>query len=158
MIHQRPEQVSRLEPGIRRVIANNPSPMTYWGTNTYIIGQGQVGVIDPGPAHSDHLQAILGALEPGEVITHIFVTHSHLDHSLLARPLAQATGAPVLAFGNSSAGRSPLMQELALDGLVGGGEGVDVDFAPDEILPDGAEFFGADWRLGAIWRVMPKSW
>jgi glyoxylase-like metal-dependent hydrolase (beta-lactamase superfamily II) len=151
MIDQRPDQVTGLEPGIRRLIANNPSAMTYWGTNTYIVGEGQVGVIDPGPAHSDHMRAIMEALAPGETITHIFVTHSHLDHSPLARPLAQATGAPVLAFGNSSAGRSALMQGLVQDGLAGGGEGVDLDFAPDETLPDGSEVSGQDWSLGAIW-------
>ena len=140
-----------LEPGIRRVLAPNPSPMTHWGTNSYIVGEGRVAVIDPGPSDRAHLQAILDALQPGETVSHILVTHSHLDHSPLARPLAEATGAPVLAFGDSCAGRSEVMKRLAAAGLAGGGEGVDREFAPDEFPADGADIDGADWRLTAIW-------
>lgn len=147
----RPETVERLEPGIRRVLAPNPSPMTHWGTNSYIIGEGEVAVIDPGPAEPAHLRAILGALAPGERITHILVTHSHVDHSPLAGPLSQATGAPVLAFGDSRAGRSEVMERLARAGLSGGGEGVDAGFAPDERLVDGQEISGKGWRITALW-------
>ncbi|HEX9857984.1 MAG TPA: MBL fold metallo-hydrolase, partial [Paracoccaceae bacterium] len=139
-----------LEPALRRILAANPSPMTHWGTNTFLIGTGEVAVIDPGPALPDHLNAILRALAPGERISHILVTHAHLDHSPLARPLAQATGAPVLGFGPAEAGRSPLMQRLAALGETGGGEGVDRDFAPDIALADGALIRGPGWELQAL--------
>ena len=125
----------RLAPGVRCILAPNPSPMTYHGTNTYLVGEGRVTVIDPGPALADHLGAILGALGPGEKVDRIVVTHSHLDHSALARPLAQATGAPVLAFGPTGAGDRPATGARAA--LAGGGEGRDGVFMPDERLPDG---------------------
>ncbi len=139
-----------LEPGLRRIVADNPSPMTYRGTNTYLLGEGAVAVIDPGPESGAHMQAILGALRPGEVISHIFVTHSHLDHSPLARPLSEATGAPVLAFGDSFTGRSDVMNALAEGGLAGGGEGVDASFAPDVLLADNETVDGDGWALTAL--------
>lgn len=126
-----------LEPGVRLVLAPNPSPMTERGTNTWLLGEGRVSVLDPGPADPGHLAAILAALAPGERVERVLVSHAHLDHSPLARPLAAATGAPVLAFGPAGAGRSVRMAALAgLD--LGGGEGIDAGFAPDESLPDGA--------------------
>ncbi|MDJ0824328.1 MAG: MBL fold metallo-hydrolase [Rhodobacter sp.] len=143
--------VERIEPGLRRVLAPNPSPMTHHGTNTYLVGDGSVAVIDPGPAIPAHLTAILEALAPGERISHIFVTHSHLDHSPLAAPLAQATGAAIHAFGDSGAGRSQIMQDLARAGLSGGGEGVDQGFAPHESLVDGLVIEAGDWALQALW-------
>lgn len=139
-----------LEPGLRRILAPNPSPMTYRGTNTYLLGEGPCCVIDPGPDDPRHLEAILAALGPDRAVSHILVTHTHLDHSPLARPLAEATGAPVSAFGGATAGRSAIMQELAAAGEIGGGEGVDESFAPDETLADGAEVRGADWALRVI--------
>ncbi len=139
-----------LEDGLRRVVADNPSPMTYRGTNTYLVGTGDIAVIDPGPVSDTHLRAILAALGPNERITHIFVTHSHVDHSPLARPLAEATGAPVLAFGDSFAGRSAVMDKLADDGLAGGGEGVDAGFQPDILLADGETVEGDSWALTAV--------
>ncbi|MBS0122589.1 MBL fold metallo-hydrolase [Thetidibacter halocola] len=137
-------------PGIRRILAPNPSPMTFRGTNTYLVGTGEVAVIDPGPDDPAHLAAILAALEPGERVTHVLVTHAHLDHSPLARHLSDRTGAPVLAFGPAEAGRSPVMARLAAEGLVGGGEGVDRAFAPDILLADGARVEGEGWRLEAL--------
>ncbi|ARC89725.1 MBL fold metallo-hydrolase [Rhodovulum sp. MB263] len=142
-----PGRVDRLAPGLRRVLAPNPSPMTFRGTNSYLLGEGEVAVIDPGPALRPHLEAVLAALEPGEKITRILVTHSHLDHSALARPLAEATGAPVFAFGDSSAGRRADLAGLA--GL-GGGEGVDAGFRPDERLADGTTLVTPDWHLTAL--------
>lgn len=133
-----------LEPGLRRITAPNPSPMTYRGTNSYILGHGMVAVIDPGPDDPRHLQAILSALAPGERVGAILVTHSHRDHSPLARKLATETGAPVLAAGTSDWGRSAVMARLAAEGAVGGGEGVDPDFAPDDQVAEGAEITG-DW-------------
>lgn len=142
--------VELLAPGLRRILAPNPSPMTYRGTNTYLLGAQAVAVIDPGPLNEAHLDAILSACA-GARITHILVTHAHLDHSPLARPLAEVTGAPVLAFGPATAGRSDAMQALADTGLGGGGEGIDRAFEPDEALKDGAQFTAGDTDLLAIW-------
>ena len=142
-----PGVVQHLEPGLRMVLAPNPSPMTHWGTNTYLLGAGEVAVIDPGPADDRHLAALLAALEPGERITQILVTHAHLDHSPLARPLARATGAEILAFGGATSGRSPRM--VALAGL-GGGAGLDHTFQPDRLLRDGDQILGADWALTTL--------
>lgn len=127
-----------LSGGLRLVLAPNASPMTERGTNTYLLGEGSVTVIDPGPADPAHVTALLAALRPGERISRILVTHTHLDHSPAARPLAQQTGAPVLAFGAAGAGRSPRMAALA-GHPIGGGEGVDQSFTPDETLTDGDE-------------------
>ena len=139
-----------LEPGLRRIVAPNPSPMTYRGTNTYLLGENDVTVIDPGPDSPAHLEAILAAIEPGQRISHIIVTHTHLDHSPLARPLAARTGAEVWAFGNATAGRSPVMQGLAEAGLMGGGEGVDHGFRPDHSLADGDMLEGNGWALEVL--------
>ncbi|MDW4548559.1 MBL fold metallo-hydrolase [Defluviimonas sp. D31] len=149
-IPPRPGKAVLLEPGLRTVLAPNPSPMTLHGTNSYILGEGEVAVIDPGPADPAHLAALLAALSPGERVSHIFVTHAHLDHSPLARPLAEATGAPVLAYGDARSGRSALMERLAASGGLAGGEGVDTGFAPDIRLGDGEMVAGAEWTLQAL--------
>ncbi|UOA14905.1 MULTISPECIES: MBL fold metallo-hydrolase [Sulfitobacter] len=139
-----------LEPGLRRIVAPNPSPMTYRGTNTYLLGETDVAVIDPGPDSPAHLEAILAAIQPGQRISHIIVTHTHLDHSPLARPLAARTGAEVWAFGEATAGRSAVMQGLAEAGLMGGGEGVDHGFRPDHTLADGDVLKGDGWALEVL--------
>ncbi len=139
-----------LSAGLRRIVAPNPSPMTFRGTNTYLLGDRDVAVIDPGPLNDAHLEAILNALKPGQKISHIFVTHSHLDHSPLAAPLSARSGAPVYAFGGPDAGRSPIMRHLARQGLAGGGEGIDADFRPDTELSDGDFIEGDEWRLETI--------
>jgi glyoxylase-like metal-dependent hydrolase (beta-lactamase superfamily II) len=136
---------------IRRILAPNPSPMTFWGTNTYLVGTGRLAVIDPGPDDPAHLTAILAAIGPGQSVSHIFVTHAHLDHSPLAARLSDETGAPVLAYGDARAGRSAMMQHLAESGLMGGGEGVDADFTPDLVLCDGERITGDDWHITAHW-------
>lgn len=137
--------------GIRRILAPNPSAMTFWGTNTYLLGDSDVAVIDPGPDNAGHMRAILGALRDGARIGHIFVTHAHLDHAPLARRLSRATGAPVCAFGPATAGRSAVMTRLAGAGLMGGGEGVDRAFVPDVTLSDGQTVAGDGWTLTALW-------
>lgn len=139
----------RLADGLACVLAPNPSPMTYWGTNSFILGHDSVAVIDPGPADDRHLAALMDAIA-GRKVSHILVTHSHLDHSPLASPLAKATGAPVLGFGDSTAGRSQIMTDLARTGVVGGGEGVDVAFSPDVMVADGDDISGDGWTLRAI--------
>ncbi|MCV3271959.1 MBL fold metallo-hydrolase [Roseobacter sinensis] len=138
-----------LEPGLRRLLAPNPSPMTYRGTNTYLLGETHLAVIDPGPADSDHLAAILDAVQPGQTITHILVSHAHLDHSPLAGGLQDACGAPIYGFGPAEKGRSEVMQALAEGGLVGGGEGIDSGFAPDHEVADGEVIEGTGWRVQA---------
>lgn len=143
-------KANNLSPGLRRILAPNPSPMTWRGTNTYIIGEGRVAVIDPGPALPAHFDAIIEATK-GEVIEMILVTHSHIDHSPLARPLAEATGAPVLAYGDSLAGRSDVMTDLVARGMTGGGEGIDTAFQPDHRLKDGEVVDGPDWSLQTLW-------
>ena len=80
----------QVSPLIRRVVANNPGPFTYLGTGTYIIGRGEVAVVDPGPDLDDHLEAILAATA-GETITHILITHHHSDHSLSLIHISEPT-------------------------------------------------------------------
>ena len=139
-----------LAPGLRRILAPNPSPMTYRGTNTYLVGTTDLAVIDPGPDLDQHLAAILAAIEPGQKITRIVVTHTHIDHSPLAAALRARSGAPVLAFGGPDAGRSRVMRDLAAQGLAGGGEGIDTGFAPDQTVSDGEVISGSDWKLDVI--------
>ncbi|MGL5012650.1 MAG: MBL fold metallo-hydrolase [Paracoccaceae bacterium] len=142
--------LTHLAPDLRCILAPNPSMMTGPGTNTWLLGQGGVAVIDPGPAIPAHLDAILAALGPGECITHIFVTHNHLDHTALAPRLAAATGAPTYGFGRAGDGRSALMQSLAARGLADGGEGIDTTFSPDIRLTDGQVVETAHWQLRAL--------
>ncbi len=138
----------QLEPGLLRLLAPNPSPMTEAGTNSYLLGHDQVCIIDPGPDDPRHLRALLAAID-GRPVRGIVVTHAHRDHSALARALAAATRAPVLAFGDATSGRSPAMQRLAGAGI-GGGEGVDAGFAPDIQLRDGESLHGTGWSLRAF--------
>ena len=147
-----PEIAETLAPGIRRVLCDNPSAFTFRGTNTYLVGQGAgIAVIDPGPLDAAHQAAILAALAPGETITHILTTHAHGDHTPLAAPLSKATGAPVLGFGKATRGQSTIMAQLAAEGVLGGGEGMDASFAPDHQLEDGEEIIGDGWRFKALW-------
>jgi glyoxylase-like metal-dependent hydrolase (beta-lactamase superfamily II) len=113
-----------LEPGIARVLAHNPSAFTYYGTQTYVLGEAEVAVIDPGPDIPEHLGALEQAIA-GRSVVAIMCTHTHRDHSPASRPLAQATGAPIV-------GCAP----LAMDGT-GLEAGFDRDYAPDRVLEDG---------------------
>lgn len=146
----RPGVAQMLEPGLRRILAPNPSPMTFWGTNTYLVGESALALIDPGPDVEAHLEAILAALTPRQNISHIFVTHSHTDHSAMAARLSAMTGAEIYAFGTSTAGQSAAMRALAAQGDVGGGEGVDAAFSPHVALRDGATVQGEGWSLTAF--------
>jgi glyoxylase-like metal-dependent hydrolase (beta-lactamase superfamily II) len=127
-----------LTPLIRRVVAKNPGAFTFHGTGTYIVGRGEVAVIDPGPALDAHVQALLAALE-GERVSHILITHTHLDHSPAARPLQAATGAPTYGFGPHGGGRDSLVEE-----------GGDMDFVPDVVVKDGDVIRGKGWTMEAI--------
>ncbi|WP_171115713.1 MBL fold metallo-hydrolase [Ruegeria sp. HKCCA5463] len=143
-------QPEELHPGLRRILAPNPSPMTYRGTNTYLLGERDIAVIDPGPASEAHLGAILDSLAPDQRISHIIVTHTHVDHSPLAAPLAARTGATIYAYGGPEAGRSAVMTDLAAQGLTGGGEGIDTKFRPDVEVADGETINGDGWQLEVI--------
>ncbi|MBL8551948.1 MAG: MBL fold metallo-hydrolase [Hyphomonadaceae bacterium] len=134
-----PAQVSPL---IRRVVANNPGPFTFYGTGVYIVGKGEVAVIDPGPDIPGHLDVLLDAVK-GERVTHIFVTHGHLDHSPAARPLAAATGARVYAFGGAV---QPTESDVRMEA------GDDLDFTPDIAVRDGERFASAagGWTIEAV--------
>ncbi len=140
-----------LEDDIRCILAPNPSPMTFHGTNTYILGQGEVCIIDPGPVSDDHLQAIRDALDPDERVAAILCTHAHLDHTPLAARLSDKVNAPVYAFGTALAGESPSMAALRASGALGGGEGIDHGFEPDNTLADGEVLEIGQLTLHAIW-------
>lgn len=136
---------------MRRIGCDNPSAMTFTGTQSYIVGRGEVAVIDPGPERPAHLDALLAALGPGERVARIVVTHSHADHSTGARALSLWTGAPVAAFGPHGSGMSESMRALGREGAaIGGGEGGDHAFVPDEALDDGDVFEGPDWALEVL--------
>ncbi|WP_341213257.1 MBL fold metallo-hydrolase, partial [uncultured Limimaricola sp.] len=140
--------LKRLEPGLVRLLAPNPSPLTGPGTNSYLVGQDRLCVIDPGPDDPAHLSALLAQID-GRPVEAILVTHAHLDHSALAGALSRATKAPVFGFGTATAGRSAVMRRLADAGL-GGGEGLDGGFVPDMILQDGARIPLEDTVLTAL--------
>jgi len=134
-------------PNLKRIIAPNPSPMTFWGTNTYILGTNELAIIDPGPAVQSHFDAIMSSLNINQSITHILITHSHIDHSPLAKQLSERTSAPILAFGESSAGKSAIMTNLKnLDG----GEGIDYDFKPDVTLNDNQILKNKEWCIKSL--------
>lgn len=132
--------VVQVSPLIRRVIARNPGPFTYTGTGVYIIGHGEVAVIDPGPDLEEHFEALKAALA-GETISHVFVTHSHLDHSPLAHPLARHAGCQV----HGSAG---IAMETPSDVRMEAGD--DLRFRPDAPIADGARYAGPGWTIEAI--------
>lgn len=133
----RAARMIRLDPDLRLVVAPNPGPMTGAGTNSYLLGRGDVVVIDPGPADPAHHAALLAALDPGERIAAILVTHSHLDHTALAPALSATTAAPVWGAGPAGSGRSGTMEGWAARGLSGGGEGFDSAYRPDRTLQPG---------------------
>lgn len=128
-----------LEPLVRRVLAGNPSPFTYQGTQTYIVGRDQVAVIDPGPDDADHVAALLDAVA-GERVAAIICTHTHRDHSPAARALKAGTGAPII-------GCAPLVLD---DSGPRADASFDEDYAPDRILADGERVRGPGWTLEAL--------
>lgn len=140
LVDAAPYEVSEtLTPLVRRVLARNPSPFTYTGTGTYIVGRGTVAVIDPGPADPAHLAALIRAIG-GETVSHIVVTHTHMDHSPAGPALKAATGAEIV-------GCVPLV--LSDDGPRADA-GFDPDYAPDRVLADGERVAGPGWTLAAV--------
>jgi glyoxylase-like metal-dependent hydrolase (beta-lactamase superfamily II) len=140
-----PGRVEEVAPGIRRLLCNNPGPFTFKGTVSYIVGRGRVAIIDPGPLDEAHIAALLDAVR-GETVTHIFVTHTHRDHSPAAARIKAATGAPTLGEGPHRAAR-PLNIGADVRPLDSSG---DMDFRPDRVLADGDVVDGAGWSLEAI--------
>ena len=136
--------VDEVVPGVRRVLCDNPSPFTFTGTVSYIVGRGKVAIIDPGPDSEVHAKAVLNAVR-GETVTHIFVTHTHRDHSPNAARIKAATGAPVYAEGPHRASRPRFESEKHTPE-----SGADRDFHPDTRLGDGEVVVGDGWALEAV--------
>ncbi|MGR9502830.1 MBL fold metallo-hydrolase [Rhizobium leguminosarum] len=137
-------QAVPVAPGVERITAENPGPFTFFGTNSYIVGSSSVAVIDPGPEDEAHFQALMAALG-GRAVTHIFVSHTHRDHSPLARRLQAATGAVTVGQGPHRPAR-PLR-----DGEINPfAESSDLSFLPDITLGDGATLSGDGWALTAV--------
>ncbi|MDC1429214.1 MBL fold metallo-hydrolase, partial [Emcibacteraceae bacterium] len=132
-------EIEEISPLIRRITAPNPSLYTFKGTGTYIIGRGDVAVIDPGPNMSTHHDAIITKLGD-EKITHILVTHNHKDHSPCARPLASSSGAKIYAFDVGNQLYSAEEVE----------EGLDKDFFPDVILKNNDEIKSNNWTIDVV--------
>lgn len=134
-------QAVQISPLVRRVLAYNPSPFSYTGTQTYIVGQGEVAVIDPGPLGDDpaHVEALIRILA-GERVVAIMCTHTHRDHSPAAAPLAAATGAPII-------GCAPLVLE---DDGPRADASFDATYAPNRVLADGDQLSGLGWTLTTL--------
>jgi glyoxylase-like metal-dependent hydrolase (beta-lactamase superfamily II) len=140
----RPEAPEILSPLVRRVLAGNGGPFTFKGTCSYIVGRGRVAIIDPGPDRPDHIAALIDAVR-GETVTHIVVTHTHMDHSPASRALAAATGAPIVGCGPHRAARA--LAEGETRSLEGSN---DIEYQPDIEMHEGDVIEGPDWRLEAL--------
>lgn len=138
---QPPGEARAVSPLIRRIVAPNPGAFTFHGTGTYIVGHGKVAVIDPGPMIDSHLDALARALD-GETVTHILVTHTHIDHSPLARPLQRRVGAPIWGCGPHGSGRHEQGAKVE--------EGGDREFVPDTQLRRGDTVEGDGWTITAV--------
>jgi glyoxylase-like metal-dependent hydrolase (beta-lactamase superfamily II) len=161
--------VTPVSPLIRRVVCQNPTPFTYKGTGTYIVGTGRVAVIDPGPSLVSHVDDVLAALGPDEEVTHICITHTHSDHSAMTGRMQELTGAPSYGFGPHGAVREfdprdkvDFSNYLTADEKQTFDqewdelpealkrEGPDLSFVPDERVADGDVIRGDGWTLRAI--------
>ena len=139
-----PGQAAEVAPGVRAIVANNPGPFTFKGTVSYIIGRGKVAILDPGPEDDAHIAALLDAVR-GETVTHIFVTHTHRDHSPAVPKVKAATGATVYAEGPHRPARPLHVGEAGrLDASA------DLDFRPDVALADGSVVTGDGWTVEAL--------
>ena len=131
-------QLVLLEPLVARVLAPNPSPFTFTGTQTHLVGTQDLAVIDPGPDDPRHIEALIAAIG-GRRVSAIVITHTHHDHSPGSRPLAAATGAPIV-------GCAPLVLDMGdrADAAF------DKDYEPDRVLADGDQVTGEGWTLTAV--------
>jgi glyoxylase-like metal-dependent hydrolase (beta-lactamase superfamily II) len=140
----KPGRAEEVAPGVRAIVANNPGPFTFKGTVSYVIGRGKVAILDPGPDDEAHIAAVLDAVR-GETVTHIFVTHTHRDHSPAVPKIKAATGATVYAQGPHRPARPLHIGETnRLDASA------DLDFRPDIALGDGEVVSGDSWTLEAV--------
>jgi glyoxylase-like metal-dependent hydrolase (beta-lactamase superfamily II) len=135
-----PRALTTLSPLVRRIVAPNASPFTFNGTCTYIVGEGAVAVVDPGPDDDSHLAALLAAVD-GERVETVLVTHTHRDHSPGAKRLSAATGARIL-------GAAPFTPRG--DGTAGLDSSHDRDYSPDAILADGERLQGRGYTIEAV--------
>ena len=133
--------IHNVAPGVRRVVARNPSAFTYQGTGTYIVGKGEVAVIDPGPRLAAHVDALVEALA-GEEVTHVLVTHTHTDHSPACALLKKKFSAPTYGFGPHGSGRYLRGNDVE--------EGADWDFKPDITVKHGDVLEGRDWSFECV--------
>mgnify|MGYP001424087992 FL=1 len=138
-----------LQDGLMRLTAPNPSPMTSTGTNTYILGRKELLIIDPGPNSEAHLRNIMEVIPKYTKVTHILITHSHLDHSGLAPKLSKILNAPTLAFGTALAGLSNDMKSICKMGLTSENFGIDTEFVPDHFLEDEEKISSLEWEVVA---------
>ncbi|WP_342250405.1 MBL fold metallo-hydrolase [Sphingomonas sp. OTU376] len=128
-----------LDPLVNRVLAPNPSPFTYTGTQTYLVGTTALAVIDPGPDDPEHIAALIGAIAGRKVVA-ILCTHTHRDHSPAAAPLKALTGAPIIGCAPLSLADAGPRADAAFD----------TGYAPDRVLADGESVTGPDWTLTAV--------
>ena len=131
------------------ILAPNPSPMTFKGTNTYIIDDGEVAIIDPGPSNQEHFNNILD-ITADRPVKYIFLTHSHVDHSPLAKQLSAQFNSPVYGYGPSNAGLSSTMLSLIKNGYKNDSEGIDYKFNPDQTIKNNERFKLNDTIISAI--------
>jgi glyoxylase-like metal-dependent hydrolase (beta-lactamase superfamily II) len=132
-------EAEQVAPGVRRLLADNPSPFTFTGTQSYIVGSGEVAVIDPGPDLAEHVEALLAATK-GERIAAIVCTHTHRDHSPASRALKAATGAPIIGCASLTLDDEGPRADASFD----------PDYAPDRVLGDGETLSGKGWTLEAV--------
>lgn len=139
-----PGAIHEVAPGVRRILAPNPSPFTFTGTCSYVIGEGRVAILDPGPDDPAHVAALLKAVS-GETVTHVIVTHTHRDHSPAVVPVVAATGAVTVGEGPHRPARPLYIGEInPLDASA------DTAFVPDVVVHDGDVIEGEGWRLEAV--------
>ncbi len=162
-------QVAQLSDSIRRVVANNPNPFTFTGTGVYVLGRGDVAIIDPGPSLDVHLDAVLAALDPGETVSHILVTHTHTDHTAGVAKLQERTGASTYGFGpHGPVPDVDPLESVSFDEYFTEDErqafekawadvpdelrreGPDVDFVPDVVVKDGDRVEAESWAVDVV--------
>jgi glyoxylase-like metal-dependent hydrolase (beta-lactamase superfamily II) len=139
---------SALAPGVHRIVANNPSPFTFMGTNTYLVGSAtdpsaDLALIDPGPALDDHIAAIKRAIGLRRV-SHILITHTHRDHTDALPKVQAMTGAEVVGYGRTAMVKDD--PRLSPSGT----EFIDADFNPNIRMVHGDTVRGDGWKLDAV--------
>ncbi|MEA2758872.1 MAG: hypothetical protein QOH65_1485 [Methylobacteriaceae bacterium] len=138
----KPDEVQQISPLIRRVLAPNPGPFTFTGTCTYIVGRGEVAIMDPGPDNAAHVAALLKATK-GERVSHIVITHTHRDHAPASRALQEATGAAIV-------GCRPYAPRHVNASASGLDSAHDTDYRPICILAEGDTLQGPGFTLEAL--------